>query len=96
MKITQETIEYVAALAKLSFSEDEKIQAKKDLENILGYIETMQELDTESVEPLTHMVQRKNVVREDSVKESMRREQILKNAPIVKDGCFSVPKTVES
>ncbi len=95
MEITPETIEYVSALANLKLNKEEKIQTKKDLEQILGYIEVIQELDTKSVEPLTHIVQRKNVVREDEVKESIDREQILKNAPLIKDNCFTVPKAVD-
>ena len=95
MKITDETIEYVAALAKLSLSEEEKERAKKDLSDILGYMERMNELDTDSVEPMSHAFPLKNVFREDVVTNGNDRENMLMNAPEKKDGAFMVPKTVE-
>ncbi len=95
MKITDETIEYVAALAKLSLSEEEKERAKKDLSDILGYMERMNELDTDSVEPMSHAFPLKNVFREDVVTNGNDRENMLMNAPKKKDGAFMVPKTVE-
>lgn len=95
MKITEDTVEYVAALAKLSVSKEEKVKVAKDLENILGYIETMDELDTDGVEPMSHVLPVKNVFREDVVVNQENREQLIKNAPKKMDGCFAVPKTVE-
>lgn len=95
MKITDETITYVAALAKLSLSEDEKERAKKDLSDILGYIDTMNELDTDGIEPMSHAFPLKNVFREDVVTNQENRDALLANAPKQKDGCFMVPKTVE-
>lgn len=95
MKITQDTVEYVAALAKLKLSEEEKNQTAQDLERILAYIETMNGLDTDGVEPMSHVLPVKNVFREDIVTNKDNREEVLKNAPKQKDGSFSVPKTVE-
>lgn len=95
MKITQETVQYVAALAKLSVSEEEKQNVAKDLDRILDYIETMNGLDTEGIEPMSHVLPVKNVFREDVVVNLNDREQLIKNAPVQKDGCFVVPKTVE-
>ncbi len=110
MKIEDKTIEYVAALAKLELSEEEGLtreRARGDLERILAYIETMNELDTEGIEPMSHVFPLKNVMREDVVREDMirqteqmegrqiRREALLSNAPSQKEGCFVVPKTVE-
>ena len=95
MKITEETIRYVAALAKLNVSDEEKIKVAKDLDHILEYIETMNELDTEGVEPMSHVLPVKNVFREDVVTNQNNRDQLIKNAPKQKDGCFAVPKTVE-
>lgn len=95
MKITQETVDYVAALAKLTLSGEEKEQTAQDLERILDYIETMNGLDTDGVEPMSHVLPVKNVFREDVVTNGDNREKILKNAPKQKDGSFSVPKTVE-
>lgn len=95
MRITEETVQYVAALAKLKVSEEEKQKVAKDLDNILDYIETMNELDTEGVEPMSHVLPVKNVFREDVVINENNRDELIKNAPKKKDGCFAVPKTVE-
>jgi aspartyl-tRNA(Asn)/glutamyl-tRNA(Gln) amidotransferase subunit C len=95
MTITEETIQYVAALAKLTVSDEEKKKVAKDLDGILDYIETMNKLDTDGIEPMSHVLPVKNVFREDIVTNQENREQLLKNAPKQKDGTFAVPKTVE-
>lgn len=95
MKITEETVQYVAALAKLSVSGEEKHKVAEDLNHILDYIETMNGLDTEGVEPMSHVLPMENVFREDEVVNQNNREQLMKNTPKQKDGCFAVPKTVE-
>lgn len=95
MKITEETVQYVASLAKLSVSDEEKQKVAKELERILEYIETMNGLDTEGVEPMSHVLPVKNVFREDVVTNQDNRDELLKNAPKKKDGSFVVPKTVE-
>lgn len=95
MNITDETIQYVAALAKIELSDEEKEKAKIDLSNILGYMSTMDELDTKEIEPMSHAYAMKNVFREDVVTNGDDRENLLKNAPMKKDGSFMVPKTVE-
>ncbi len=95
MNITDETIQYVAALAKLELTEAEKEKAKIDLSNILGYISSMDELDTSQIEPMSHAFEMKNVFREDVVTNGDDREKLLSNAPKKKDGSFMVPKTVE-
>ncbi len=93
--ITDETIEYVGILAKLELSEEEKENAKKDMANMLDYIDMLNELDTEGVEPMSHVFPVNNVFREDMVTNGDNREQMLANAPDKKDGCYKVPKTVE-
>lgn len=93
--ITDETIEYVGILAKLELSEEEKEQAKKDMTNMLDYIDRLNELDTEGVEPLSHVFPVNNVFREDIITNEDDRENILLNAPEQKNGSFHVPKTVE-
>jgi aspartyl-tRNA(Asn)/glutamyl-tRNA(Gln) amidotransferase subunit C len=95
MNITDNTINYVAALAKLELSEEEKDKAKQDLGNILEYMNTMNELDTENIEPMSHVFPIRNVFREDIVVNEPNRDNLLSNAPVQKDGCFIVPKTVE-
>lgn len=93
--ISDETIEYVGILAKLELSEEEKEQAKKDMESMLDYIDKLNELDTEGVEPMSHVFPVQNVFREDVVTNSDTREQLLSNAPEQKDGMFMVPRTFE-
>ncbi|MFU0826292.1 MAG: Aspartyl/glutamyl-tRNA(Asn/Gln) amidotransferase subunit C [Lachnoclostridium sp.] len=95
MTISDETIEYVAALAKLTLSDDEKEKAKQDLGKILAYMDTMNELDTDNIEPMSHVFPIRNVFREDVVVNEPNRDELLANAPASKDGCFMVPKTVE-
>ena len=94
-KISDETIEYVGILAKLELSEEEKEAAKKDMEQMLDYIDTLNELDTTGIEPMSHVFPVQNVFREDVVTNGDMREDILKNAPGEKDGMFIVPKTFE-
>ncbi|MGI6094483.1 MAG: Asp-tRNA(Asn)/Glu-tRNA(Gln) amidotransferase subunit GatC [Lachnospiraceae bacterium] len=93
--ISDETIEYVGILAKLELSQEEKEAAKKDMGRMLDYIDKLNELDTSSVEPMSHVFPVHNVFREDVVVNGDDRENILANAPEEKDGSFKVPKTVE-
>ena len=93
--ISDETIEFVGILAKLALSEEEKEQARKDMGSMLDYIDKLGELDTQGVEPMSHVFPVKNVFREDIVTNGDIREEILKNAPGEKDGMFVVPRTFE-
>ena len=93
--ISDETIEYVGILAKLELSDEEKEQAKKDIGRMLDYVDKLNELDTSDVEPMSHVFPVHNVFREDVVTGTDEREELLANAPGVKDGMFKVPKTVE-
>ena len=93
--ISDETIEYVGILAKLELSEEEKEHANKDMANMLDYIDTLNELDTSGVEPMSHVFPVNNVFREDVVTNEDDREEILANAPEAKDGAFVVPKTFD-
>lgn len=95
MEITKETVEYVASLAHLTITEEEKEHVAKKLEQILDYMAVMNELDTTGIEPMSHVLELKNVFRQDVVVNGDNRDQILKNAPKSKDGSFVVPKTVE-
>lgn len=93
--ISDETIEYVGILAKLELSDEEKEQAKKDMANMLDYIDTLNELDTSGVEPMSHVFPVNNAFREDVVTNGDDREEILANAPEAKEGAFVVPKTFD-
>ena len=95
MAITDATIEYVAALAKLDLTDEEKERAKVDLGNIIGYVDTMNRLDTTGIEPMSHVFPVQNVFREDVVTNGDESEKIVKNAPGEKDNMFMVPKTFD-
>ena len=86
--IDDATIDYVGILAKLELSDEEKEQAKKD-------IDQLNELDTTGVEPMSHVFPIENVMREDVVTNGDESEKTLFNAPERKDKTFVVPKTVE-
>lgn len=92
--ISDETIEYVGILAKLELSDEEKEQAKKDMGEMLDYIDKLNELDTTGVEPMSHVFQVQNVFREDVVTNGDGSKETLSNAPEQKDGGFKVPKTI--
>jgi len=95
MKISKETVEYVANLARLSLTDEQKIKMIDDLDKILEHVDKLNKLDTSGVEPTAHILPIKNVFREDVIQPSYDREVILKNAPMKEDGCFKVPKIVE-
>ena len=94
-KISDETIEYVGILAKPELNDQEKEEAKKDMERMLDYIDQLNELDTTGIEPMSYIFPVTNVFREDVVTNGDEHEQTLANAPEAKDGAFKVPKTVE-
>ena len=94
-KITIEEVEHVANLARLVFNEEEKKKLAEQLGRILDYIEQLNKLDTEDVEPTSHVIPMKNVVRLDVVHPSLTRDDALANAPSDVDGLFEVPKIVE-
>jgi aspartyl-tRNA(Asn)/glutamyl-tRNA(Gln) amidotransferase subunit C len=93
--ISDETIDYVGILAKLELSAAEKESAKKDMEQMLDYIDEMNELDTDGVEPMSHVFDVSNVFREDVVTNGNGHDEVLANAPEVKDGAYKVPRTFE-
>lgn len=95
MEIDRQLVEYVAELGKLSLTEAEKELMQQDLTKVLQYMDVLNRLDTEGVEPLVHVSGVENVFRQDIPRESFPREAILQNAIAVEDGCFKVPQTVE-
>ena len=91
--ISDDTMEYVGILAKLELSPEEA-EAAKDMEDMLDYIDLLNELDTTGIEPMSHVFPIENVFREDVVTNGDGSEATLKNAPEQKDGGFKVPKTI--
>ena len=95
MQITPELIKYLESLARITLTEDEEKKVSTELQDILTYIDMLNELDTEGVEAMSHCSPIVNVMREDEVAPSMTPEEITANAPEEQDGCFVVPKTVD-
>lgn len=94
MEITHDMIEKLARLSKLEFSEQEQIQLQTDLQNMLQFVNQLQEVNTVDVSPLLHITQHKNILREDLVTSTFTREEALQNAPLKDDAFFKVPKVI--
>lgn len=92
--ISDEMMEYVGILAKLELSPDEARAARKDMGDMLDYIDQLNELDTTGIEPMSHVFPVQNVFREDVVTNGDGSADTLANAPLQKDGGFKVPKTI--
>jgi aspartyl-tRNA(Asn)/glutamyl-tRNA(Gln) amidotransferase subunit C len=82
-------------LARLELSESERSNLRKDLESILAMIEKLEEVDTRGLEPLLHIVERQNTLRDDFVQNQLSQEQALINAPQKESPYFKVPKVIE-
>ena len=93
--ITIKEVEHVAKLARLELTEEEKVKFSKQLGDVLEYAQQMNEIDTEGVEPMSHVFPVHNVFREDVVTNGDGHDATLANAPAQKDDAFKVPKTVE-
>lgn len=94
MAVTREDVVHIAELARLKFADAEIDSYTEQLNEILNYMEKLNELDTENVEPLSHPVEGNNVFREDGVKPSISTEEALKNAPEKDEQFFKVPKII--
>ncbi|UOQ44076.1 Asp-tRNA(Asn)/Glu-tRNA(Gln) amidotransferase subunit GatC [Halobacillus salinarum] len=94
-RISKEEVVHVAHLARLAISEDEADMFTKQLDDIITYAEQLNELDTEGVEPTTHVLDLKNVLRKDEPKNWISKDEALKNAPKQQDGQFKVPSVLE-
>ena len=95
MPVTRKDVDTVANLARLSFTETEKEEIMSSLNEILGYFDTLRDLDTENVEPLTHILPVHTVTREDEVRPSLPQATALANAPKSERGHFVIPKVIE-
>jgi aspartyl-tRNA(Asn)/glutamyl-tRNA(Gln) amidotransferase subunit C len=94
-KITQETVDKLANLARLEFNGKEKEEIINDLNRMLEFVSKLNELDTSNVEPLIYMNDEVNVLREDEVKQAVSQKEALSNAPKKDSDYFKVPKVVE-
>ena len=92
--IDDTVMDNVEILAKLALTEDERTEAKEKMQEILDYMEKLNELDTDNVDPMVHLFPVSNVFREDCVTNAGLKEDMLANAPKVKEGQYLVPKTI--
>jgi len=94
MKIDKDTVDKIAHLARLELSAQEKVEAIKDMNRILGFMDKLNEVDTSAVEPLIYMSAEINVLREDVVKQEITHEEALLNAPEKDKDFFHVAKVI--
>lgn len=95
MKITEELVEDLSALARLTLRPEERPAMTGELERILAFMDVLNGLDTAGAEPMSHVFPIKNVLRRDEVEPSVDRELLLKGAPVPDGEAFLVPRTVE-
>jgi aspartyl-tRNA(Asn)/glutamyl-tRNA(Gln) amidotransferase subunit C len=98
VKITEKEVRYVAGLANLQLSEEEIARLEKDLDEILGHIDTLNELDTSNVQPMAQVLydaEETATLREDRERPPIGNEAALANAPLAGAGYFKVPKVIE-
>ena len=95
MEVNDSMVDKLAHLSRLQFDETEKIEIKNDLQRMIGFVEKLNELNLEGVEPMLFMSNEVNVLREDEIKGSISREEALKNAPLHDEQFFKVPKVIK-
>ncbi len=95
MTIDEKMVDHLAHLSRLEFEKEAKVKIISDLNKILSFVEKLNELDTENVEPLIYMTDEYNVMREDEVVISLTQQEALKNAPKKDSDYFKVPKVLE-
>ena len=94
MKITKEIVESVANLSRIKLDEAATVNMQTELGAVIDYMEILNSLDTKEIEPMSHIFSLNNVMRDDLIKPSIDRQEILSNAPDHTDETFVVPKTV--
>ena len=95
MSISVEEVRYIAALARLRFTEEEEEHLAEQMSEILDYMDKLNELDTTAVPPMSHVLDLYNIVREDTAQQRITPEEALRNAPDADSDYFRVPKVIE-
>ena len=95
MRVTKKDLENVAVLSRLAIPADKEEQYTNQLNDVLTYMENLNSINTDDVQPIAHVLPISNVFRDDVVKESLDRDLALSNAPLKDDGYFKVPKILE-
>jgi aspartyl-tRNA(Asn)/glutamyl-tRNA(Gln) amidotransferase subunit C len=93
-RITQDDVRYIASLSRISLREDETGRLTRNLEDILHYVRKLEEVDVSRIEPTSHVLPLKNVCRQDAVRPSLSKEDVLKMAVGQHKGFFKVPKVI--
>ena len=95
MTVTADTVRHVAKLARIAMTDAEIAELVPELNNILGWVDQLAEVDTDGVEPLTAVIDQKLRLRDDVVNDGNVRDKVLANAPDAQHGFFAVPKVIE-
>ncbi len=95
MHITKDLVSYVAQLSRIKLDDSETEEMQKQMSEIVDYMDVLNQLNTDEIEPLSHIFSITNVMRDDVTASSYDREEILRNAPEHTEEAFVVPKTVE-
>jgi aspartyl-tRNA(Asn)/glutamyl-tRNA(Gln) amidotransferase subunit C len=95
MSVTNEQVRHIAKLARIAMSEDEIERLVPELNNILGWVEQLGEVNTDGIEPLATVIDQKLRLRDDVVNDGNVRDDVLANAPEAQHGFFAVPKVIE-
>lgn len=96
MEVTDDMINNLADLSRLTFNAREREEIKKDLQQMISFVDKLNEVDTRNVEPLLHMTEAVNIYREDLVQGSMQKDEALQNAPSADNNYFKVPKVIRN
>lgn len=95
MRVTLDQVRNIASLARLHFSDDERVEMARQMTKILEYMDKLNELSLEGVEPMSHVLDLYNVTREDTPLQRITRDEALSNAPDAGDAYFRVPKVID-
>ena len=95
MSVDEATVRHIARLARIAVGDEEVRALAPELNNILGWVEQLQEVDVSGVEPMTAVIPNKLRLRPDAVTDGGIRDQVLANAPAAEHGFFAVPKVIE-
>ena len=95
MSVDTQQVRHIAKLARIAMSDEEIGRLVPELNNILGWVEQLSEVNTDGVEPLTAVIPNELRLREDKVTDGDKRDDILANAPVAEHGFFAVPKVIE-
>ena len=95
MSVSSEQVRHIAKLARIAMSDEELERLVPELNNILGWVEQLGEVNTDGVEPLATVIEQKLRLRDDVVNDGNIRDEVLSNAPEAQHGFFAVPKVIE-